>query len=97
MKQTAIQVQNRNRDIELAQMGSKSAVKRLVMRQRDYIRAIKPYTDMKADIYSRTLPKMIVYPDGRTEHHYNFTEQQKEILKQCDELIEAVKAQFTGA
>lgn len=69
----------------------------IIMRQRAYIEAIKPYTKMKADIYSMTMPTMIIRPDGRIEHHHNFTKSQKKILEQLDELIEMMKANVTAA
>ena len=76
---------------------SKSAVERVVMRQRAYIEAIKPYTDARAEIYRFTLPTITIYPDGRAEHHYNFTPEQEKALEQIDEVIKSIKAQFTDA
>jgi len=97
MNMKASEVSKQNRDLEAAHRGSKSAVDRIVMRQRAYIEAIKPYVNQKAKIYSTTLPITIIHPDGEVENKYNFNEAQKINLRLIDEAIEAIKAQFTGA
>jgi len=59
--------------------------------QREYINAIKPYLDMKYRVYCVTLPKTTINPDGKIEHEYDFTDEQKETLRLVDEGIEMVK------
>ena len=41
-----------------------------------------------------TLPTTTIYPDGRIEHEYNFTEQQKETLRLADEAMEMIKGRM---
>ena len=62
-----------------------------VGRQRAYIEAIKPYMDMRYRVYCETAPKLTIYPDGRIEHEYNFTPEQKEVLRLAEEGVQAVK------
>ena len=59
--------------------------------QREYITAIKPFNDMKYRVYSVTLPRITIHPDGRAEHEYDFTESQKETLRLADEGITHVQ------
>jgi hypothetical protein len=75
------------------------AVDPLVMRhrQRDYLEAIKPFVSAKTEIYSVTMPMMIIHPDGQVEHQYNFTHEQKEVLRLADEAIEHMKVLIFGA
>lgn len=66
-------------------------------RQRDYLDAIKPFTDAKVEIYAITTPTIVIYPDGQVERRYNFTPDQLEALRRADELIDAVNARIFGA
>ena len=59
--------------------------------QREYIQAIKPYTDMMHAIYSVVMPKIMVHTDGRVEYHHDFTDEQKETLRLIDEGIAQVQ------
>ena len=68
----------------------------IIQRQRDYIAAIKPFTDMKAKVYAHAVPTIIIHPDGRMERRYNFTPEQHEALRVGDEEIEALKSRFFG-
>ena len=67
-----------------------------IARQRAYIRAIQPYLDMKYRVYSVTMPKIIIHVDGRIEHEYDFTDDQKTQLALADEIIEEIKKSFTA-
>jgi hypothetical protein len=63
----------------------------LECRLRQYLEAIKPFQQMRYKLYSVMLPTTIIYPDGRIEREYNFTEQQKESLRLADEAMEMIK------
>ncbi len=63
----------------------------LARRVRHYLEAIEPYQKMRYELYSMTLPTTTIYPDGRIEHDYNFTDQQKETLRLADEAMEMIK------
>ena len=58
-----------------------------------FMEAIQPTIEIKMRVYSITLPRMLIYPDGRTEVEYDFTPEQRKILDQCDEYIEHIKQQ----
>lgn len=73
---------------------TKSHVMRL--RQREYLEAIKPFTDAKLEIYAVTIPTIVIHPDGQVERRYNFTPGQQEIMRLADEAIDAVKARIFG-
>lgn len=58
---------------------------------RQYLEAIKPYQQIRYELYSMMLPTTTMYPDGRIEHDYHFTEHQQETLRLAEEMIESIK------
>lgn len=49
--------------------------------------AIQPFLKIKADLMRFKVPKMTIYPDGRFESVYEWTEEEKKAFAQVDELI----------
>ena len=68
----------------------------IIVRQREYINAILPYTDIKTKIFSLATPTITIFPDGRVERDYNFSDTDINTLKNCNEAIELIKSKFIG-
>ncbi len=69
----------------------------MVVRKREYLEAIKPFVQLKVQIYARAMPTIIVHEDGEVEHKYNFPEEVERTLKQIDENIEYVVQEILNA
>ena len=63
---------------------------------REFISAIQPIIKAKCNLMNKCLPKITVYPDGKVEKEYDFTEDQKRLLANADEAIEHIKHQILG-
>ncbi len=73
-------------------------VDQLVMCQREYEKAVKPYIKVKTTIYNcASGMTFTLHKDQLPNVEYRFTEEQKLTLRQLDELIEATRAQILGA
>lgn len=71
-------------------------VERLVIRQRQFLKAIEPYQKIKVDMYRLAIPTITCKPGGVVEHKYNFTDEQQRTLYQLDELIENARSNILG-
>jgi hypothetical protein len=65
------------------------------LRFRAFQDAIQPFIRMKCRLLNLKMPKRIIYADGHSETEYEWTEDEKALLAQIDELI-AVEASRLG-
>lgn len=56
---------------------------------------IQPFIAIKMQPYSLKIPKIVVYHDGNVESSYEFSEQEMELFRLCDEAI-AISAKSWG-
>lgn len=49
--------------------------------------AIQPYLKIKSDLMLVKVPKMTLYPDGRFESVYEWTDEEKKAFAQVDDLV----------
>jgi len=59
------------------------------IRFRAFQEAIQPFIRMKCSRMNFKMPKRIIYADGSSETEYEWTEEEKALLAQIDELIAA--------
>lgn len=64
-----------------------------VARQRAFLDAIAPIVREKVKLYSIAMPKIIIYPDGRTEHEY--PQWLTEACAKWDEVIEQIAKSYS--
>jgi|GEM_PF-5433069 len=76
---TAMQVNRKPSNEEMARM------------HREFIQAIQPIIKAKCDLMNKCLPRITVYPSGKVEREYDFTEEQKRLLEDADKYIEHLK------
>jgi hypothetical protein len=57
------------------------------LRHEAFMTAIQPFLKIKTDMMMIKGPKMTLYPDGRFESVYEWTEEENKVLAQVDELI----------
>jgi len=62
-----------------------------------YNRAVAPLLDMKLKLYRITIPKILIHTDGTIEQVFNFTADQKELLRLIDESIAQIAECFGAA
>jgi hypothetical protein len=60
-----------------------------VLRFQAFQGAIQPFIRMKCRLMNLKMPKRTIYADGRSETEYEWTEDEKALLAQIDELIAA--------
>jgi len=65
-------------------------------KDRQYRDAIQPIIRMKTRIMCLVIPEITVYPDGRVEHDYKFTDDQKALLDNADKAINQIHRQIFG-
>jgi DNA replication initiation complex subunit (GINS family) len=54
-----------------------------------YQEAIRPFVKIRMDLFAVKMPKYIMHADGRMETEYEWTEEEKKMNAQIDELIHA--------
>jgi hypothetical protein len=67
---------------------------KLAAAHRDFRRVIEPFVKAKADIYAVYMPAVTIYPDGRIETQYSFSEEHQRYLRQFDEFIDDARARY---
>lgn len=79
---------NGDRDLESVQRTAHA------LRYQAYREAIQPLLNIKAEPYKYKIPKILRHVDGSVEHVYDWTDQEKAIFAQADELIAAEARRF---
>lgn len=64
------------------------------LRQKDFLAAIQPWQKLKLQVYSASIPKIIVYSDERLESSYELPAEMQKILDDCDRHIQEEAALF---
>jgi len=90
MKTTVAEIRKRDFDVEMACRGDKCAIDRLIMRERECREHVEPYIKIKTRMMNLAIPRIVIYPDGKAEHKYNWTPEQKKALRLIDEAINSV-------
>lgn len=82
---------------ERAPSASPEAVRGLAasLREDAFIRETRPFTDLKVDVYRRTIPTIMVCEDSaQIETTWKFSESDQKILDDCDRHIEAIAKRY---
>lgn len=68
------------------------------MRQDEFKKLIQPWVKVKVDVYSRTMPKILVdIETGQVTSEMQFSDADREILDQCDKAIAGVAESYRPA
>jgi len=64
---------------------------RIEKAEKELLRNIQPLIKAKIRVYNLSCPQIKIYPDGRAETIYNFSEATQKNLDQIDEIINSEK------